>query len=151
MFTCVVKKMKLDNFNLEKIDLYNINHIKIIDCLNDDVYVKKYIGNLYRIINKCNESTIDSFYMVIKNEEIIGFIMLSFNNTYRISYALLPKYRKQYLAPLLLQEFSYHLLDNNLLINTLELIIESSNKKSINAANMVGYKKVSDYIYTLKK
>lgn len=145
--------LKLDNFILEE---YNYNHNNILNQLQIDQNTKKYLGDLkftITMIKKRNiENNINKAYIAYYNNYPIGFITVSYmEESYQISYAILPEYRKQNLGSLLLQEFSEALFQKYSNIDELVLKIKDDNIGSKNVARLAGFEESAKESFTQKR
>ena len=147
--------MKLDNFNLEKYQEYNIEHKSVITLIDNDVASKQYLGDIFLLINntlkRYEENNIDSIYIAYYNSNPIGFISLNIlDEKAFVSYALLKEYQHQHLGALLLQEFSDKLFEIYN-FDDIYLDINQKNIASIKTSSLVGFKKISSTKYNLHK
>lgn len=138
--------MKLDNFVLEKYSEYDDIHNEVLNNLGSDNATKKYLGDLryaiFRIEQRKQEYDCNAFYIAFYNDYPIGYISLTnIKYSFQISSAILPKYRGQHFAALLLQEFSEKVFETYSYIDKLDLVIENKNIGSIKSAELAGYEK----------
>lgn len=146
--------LKLDNFILEE---YNSSiHNDILDKLQIDQNTKKYLGDLkfaITMIKKRNlENTINKAYIAYYNNYPIGLITISYiEESYQISYAILPEYRKQNLGSLLLQEFGEALFEKYSNIDELTLKIKEHNTGSKNVAKLAGFEESAKETFTQQR
>lgn len=147
--------MKLDNFDLEKYQEYNIEHKSVMTLIDNDVASKQYLGDIFLLINntlkRYEENNIDSIYIAYYNSNPIGFISINIlNDNAFVSYALLKEYQHQHLGALLLQEFSDKLFEIYN-FDDIYLDINQKNIASIKTSSLVGFKKISSTKYNLPK
>lgn len=151
-----MKTLKLDNFILEEFDKNNFEHKSTIIELQNDKLAQMYLGDLdyslIRIEQRHEENKKNKAYIAYYNNEAVGYISLScMSNDYEISYGILPKYRKQNLGALLLDEFSEKIFDIYLDIDKLSLQINKQNIGSIKLARLADYEKENITKYTRKR
>ena len=145
-------KIELDNFILEEYNEKNIEHRSTIIELQNDLSSQKYLGDINYSLIKLEENKKNKAYISYYNEVPIGYISLFvINNNYEISYGILPKYRKQNLGALLLEEFSEKLFDIYLDIDKLSLQINQSNIGSIKLAKLADFKKENSTKYSRER
>lgn len=148
--------MELDNFFLAEYDPRNIDHKTVIIKLENADRKDKYLGDLeYHIerinqrreFNRCNHAYI-SYY----NDDPVGFISIyTENDSYQISYGIIPEKRKEYLGALLLQEFSEKMFEIYPEIENLTLTINTTNEASRKSAELVGFERQSTKKYTQRR
>lgn len=146
--------MKLDNFELKEYDYNNLDIREAIVKLNNDKQVRKFMGYLNLYIDYINKSKNDmnKLYFAYYNDYIIGFISIYLvEDKYEISYAILPEYRNEYLASLLLQEFSEELFSQHKDLDCIYLQINQENIGSKKVAELVGYQKDSSTRYKIER
>jgi len=148
-----MNKLELDNFLLEEYDESNVEHKSlVIELDNEHSYLGDVLYRIESIKEQYSEQPMEfnHCYIVYYNDYPIGLITISkLLNDYEICYGILPKYRKQYLASLLLQEFSYKMLDD--FNYELSLFISSENIGSKKTAELAGYEKVNFLKYKMSK
>ncbi len=137
-------KIILDNFQLEEFNRENNEHREVLEKLNKDQGVKRYLGDINYSIERINkrycENRFNKAFIPYYNEYPIGYISLSYiDDEYQISCGILNEFRKENLASLLLEEFSDYLLNNYEEIDKLTAKIESDNIGSIKAASLASY------------
>lgn len=148
--------MVLDNFILEEYNNHDFEHKKLVSKLNNDASVYRFLGIIEMYINNCLKqgeiNGIDTFYVAKYNNEVIGFIALNvIEDKFEISYAILPEYRKEYLASLLLQEFSEAIFSQYNYVDKIYLQINQQNIGSIKTATLVGFEKEKSTRYSMKR
>ena len=124
----------------------NINHKSVIVKLVNDPISMRYLGDLsYLITYLSNVNELDGFYVVNYNDEDIGIITLSkLDDKYFVTYGLIPEYRGNHLASVLLNEFSSKIFEDNEDINELYLSINKQNIASRKTASSAGYLKENE-------
>ena len=148
--------MKLDNFELEYFDNNNFEHKKLLVELNNDHDFFEFMGsvNLFLdyTIKHGKENGIDEFFVVKYNNEVIGLITINLiDDKYEISYAILPQYRHEYLASLLLQEFSEEIFNKYSYVDKIYLQISQKNMGSRKVASIVGFQKEKPTRYYIER
>lgn len=138
-----MNNIDLNIFRLEAYNSAKETHVECIEKLNNDVDVKKYLGNLFYMIDRIrlrrDENFIDQIYIVYFHDKIIGFISISIIDEIPcISSALLRDYRGESLGRLLLQNFTYYLQDYYH-FDKVYVHINSDNERSKAIAEFVGY------------
>lgn len=146
----------LDDFVLEEYNNSNLEHVEVIYELNKDLGTKKFLGdinyNIMRIKARSEENSFNKAFIPYYNDYPVGYIALTYiKNEYQIIAGILPNFRKENMASLLLQEFSYYLLDNFEEIDELVLRIDEDNLGSQKVADLVGYKKENWVKYSMKR
>lgn len=139
--------IELDNFILHEYSNYDGNHIDMIDTLNRDRSSSKYLGNLNYMIERTRirseEDSNNKIYVAYYNSYIVGFVGIAvINAEYNISVGILPKYRKEYLGALLIDEFSSYLIEDEN-YPYIVAMIDEDNTASIRLAESVSYVKTS--------
>ncbi len=148
--------MTLDNFILEEYNEKNMEHKTVLVKLENDLKTQKYLGDL-EILNEFikenkNNGLISNFYIVYFHYNPIGIITINqYNKFYEISYGILPEYRKQNFAVLLLKEFSKKLFKKYKEIDQLDLRINIKNIGSQRVATLAGFENDYKCNYTMKR
>lgn len=137
--------MELDNFILEEYNEYSKIHSEVMNILCSDVATKKYLGNLKYAVSRINLRKIDdncnAFYIAFYNDEPIGYISLTnIDGYFQVSSSILPEFRGQHFAALLLEEFSEKVFEVYNYINKIDLVIDAKNIGSIKSAELADYK-----------
>lgn len=148
--------MELDSFILEKYSNYNIEHKTTVIELCNDKSGRDYLGNLLYAIERIEErkeiSEVNNVYIAYHDESAVGYISITTkDNIYEISYGIRPKYRKEYLGSLLLQEFSKKILELYPEIQVLTLMINNSNIGSSKVADLAGYVRENSVRHTKRR
>jgi len=151
-----MNQLELENFLLIEYDANNKRHQDVIATINSTENGKKYLGNLYytiqRIYQRRESNSFNIPYIVYYLDEPMGYISLSYiDNSYQISYGIIPKYQGQYLGSELLMEFSDILFEMYPNIDKLSLKISNDNIGSIKLATKVGYVLEDKDTYTQKR
>ena len=149
-------KVYLDNFVLEDYDEFDYNHKCTIMELSNDIDARNYLYDVKwkmdAVKRRSEDNPLNLAYVAFYNDYPIGIITLSYiNREYYISYGILPEYRKQYLASLLLQEFSEYLFTTYPEIDALNLSIVEKNTGSVHTAKRVGYERITNPRYSMKR
>lgn len=139
-------KIYLRNFILEKFDLNNEKHLELIKKFDSDKTVKKYIfpndESFYDLVTSIsNSNTIfNSFYVIYYEDRIIGYVEIeNMKDTY-LNCALLKEERTKGIGTKFLNEIALYLLLNYKdKVDSVNAMIESSNKASINATKKSGF------------
>lgn len=149
-----MRKLELDNFILYEYDESSNEHRDVI--LKIEISdIKKYLGNLKYSISKINQrkepGKFNMAFIAYYNNYPVGYISISYiEQTYQISYAILPQYRRQNLGALLLEEFSEKMLKYEN-IEDLILKIQPDNIGSIKVAQLADYNKIDNTTYKRSK
>lgn len=150
-----MRKLELDNFMLYEYDDSNEHQNVILGISSNDP--KRFLGDLRRHIAMINRRKDENYlncayiayYKGFESTEDypIGFIGLSYiNNNYEVSSGILPQFRKQNLASLLLEEFSEKLLEEKI-VDELVIKIDPNNTGSKKVADLVGYEQIDSQTY----
>lgn len=139
-------KIILENFELEKIDLTNKEHLQLIRRFDNDYLVKKYLypykDSFYDLVTESfdSQTIFNSFYVINYENRAIGYVEIeNMKDTY-LNYALLKEERKKGLASKFLKELSKYLLENyKEFVNSVNTIIRNSNNDSIKASINSGF------------
>lgn len=150
-----MQDIELNIFRLEPFRASKESHKMLIEELSKDNNSKKYLGNLYymleRIYQRRDKNYVDQFYVAYLKDKIVGFISLSIiNDKPYISSGILKEYRGESLGKLLLQEFTYYLQDTYN-YDKIYLSINENNKVAISSANFVGYSQDDNGDYYIKR
>lgn len=140
---CVIK---LESFDLEKINIKNIEHLKLIKEFEFDNLVRKYnypySGSFYNLVvsNGYSPTIFNNFYAIRHKERLIGYIEIEDSKNIYLNYALLKKERKKGYATKVLKELSNYLLTNyRSKLDSVYTIIKKKNKESINTSIRSGF------------
>ena len=136
----------MEYFKLEEYEFLNWEHRRTLIELTNDINVRTYFNDFERYVNNIiehgKENNINKAYVVSKEDEIVGMIMIDYlDPRYYISYALLPNKRHERLGTLLLSDFVEYLFQSGLDIDKLFLEINASNVASIKTALNVGFQR----------
>ncbi len=150
-----MNNVDLNIFELEAFNANKRTHVACIEELNQDPKVKKYLGNLFYMIDRINrrreDNFVDQIYIAYFHDKIIGFISISIiDDMPLISSALLKEYRGESIGGLLLQNFTYYLQDYYK-FKEIYLQIKDDNKVGQSVAEFVGYEHVSGENYSIKR
>ena len=148
--------MELDNFFLAEYDPRNIDHKTVIIKLENADLKDKYLGNLEYHIEKTNKrreyNRCNHAYISYYDDIPIGFISIyTENDSYQISYGIIPERRQEYLGALLLQEFSEKMYEVYPEIGNLTLTIKPNNEASRKLAKLVGFERQNTVKYTQRR
>lgn len=148
--------MELDNFFLAEYNKQNIDHQNIVNNLGNDYDAKTYLGNLNYHIDRINQRKEDNpcnhAYIAYYDDIPVGFISIYLEDEmYQISYGIVKEKRGEYLAALLLQEFSEEMFEEYPEIDTLTLLINNLNTGSKKTANLAGYTHINGMKHTMKR
>ena len=145
--------IKLKDFELQEYKPDDIDHKSTIIYLFNDEETRKYMGNV-EVFGKNILAAKDGYsniYIAYKDNEPIGLVSLYYlDSKYEVCYAILPKYRHQHLASILLGEYTEYVFDNTD-IEDLYLYINKGNRNSILVANNNGYTKTGGVEYKRSK
>lgn len=145
-----MKKIKLDDFSLEEFDENNKEHLLMIQKLDFDFLINKYlimeddsykdIIDYYRLFN--NDDIYNKAYLIrlLSSNELIGTLELDGpkDNLY-INYSILKEYRNKGLGTRIMRELTIKLLKE---IQSICLLIKEDNVASKNLALSVGFKRI---------
>ena len=148
--------MKLDNFELEYYNKENIEHRSVLTLIGNQEISQKFLGTIDLLVSNTEkrflENFVDSFYIAYYNDEPVGFITINLiDNKYEISSGILPKFQKQHLGPLLLQEFSEKIFEKYKNIDKLYLQINQANIGAQKSAQLAGYEHEVGTRYSMKR
>lgn len=123
-------------FKLEKYDETLIDHKSVIIALANDILTRESFYDLEKYLQDQEE-----IYIINLRGVYVGFISyyIIMSKPY-ISYGILPMYRKNHIASLILNEFSEDYL-NNKPSDNVYLIINEKNNLSKGVASFAGFKK----------
>lgn|SRR5574344_264475 len=141
--------LELDNFVLKEFNPLNKEHLDIINQLGCDAKSNKYLGNIKYALERNSMRSISNdlnkSYIVYYNSYPIGYANIMFTDACMLSIGILPKYRGQHLAALLLDELTDSELEHNSDLDEVCLKIDKANIGSIKTALLVGYKADGSY------
>lgn len=147
--------MNLNSFRLENYMRDIPSHRTVIVKLHNDQVMNKtnYLGDLdyhiQKIEKRKEENYINGAYIAFYHNRAIGFISLTVEDeSYQISYGIIPEFRGFHIGALLLQEFTEKIFETYKQIDKLTLIINSLNTGSKKTALLAGYEKENDTRYT---
>lgn len=148
--------MELDNFFLAEYDPRNIDHKTVIIKLENADRKDKNLGDLEYHIEKINKrreyNRCNHAYISYYDDIPIGFISIyTENDSYQISYGIIPERRQEYLGALLLQEFSEKMYEVYPEIGNLTLTIKLNNEASRKLAKLVGFERQNTVKYTQRR
>ena len=153
--------MNLDNFYLAPYNGGNMEHRNIFLKLWNDKAGKEYLGdleyNIKTIRQTKKEDSRNEFYIAYygdqqNNYRPVGFIALTtMNNDFEITSGIIPEFRHQHMAALLLEDFTEKIFESYSDIDELTLRIKDSNVPSKKTAQLVGYVKRDREKYTLRR
>lgn len=151
-----MSNIQLDNFLLEPYRKDNIDHRSVIITLGNDKGTQKYLGDLDYMIERIRqrrlENFVDEIYIAYYNDYPIGLASLSiFDGKYEISVGLLPEYRGQHLAPMLLSEFSEMTFEMYPDLESISIRVNTANESAIKSIDLSGYEKKSSTEYSIKR
>ena len=147
--------MKLDNFKLEEYNETNFEHKTTIIEISNDAYGRTFLGDLelhIMCVNKRKEESLLNYaFIAYYNDKPVGFISITENGNYEITYGIRPKYRGEYMGALLLQEFSEKIFEQFKDVNELKLFINNLNTASRKTALIAGYEKKNGITYSQRR
>lgn len=152
-----MKTLQLDNFTLEPYSKNNIDHRSVVITLGNDQATKKYLGDLDYMIERIRQRRLENFvdeaYVVYYGGDYpIGILSLSvLEGKYEISIGILPEYRGQHLASLLLSEFTELTFEMYPELESISTQINPSNEGSIKSAMLAGYERKNKTEYSIKR
>ena len=145
--------IKLKTFTLQEYNPDDIDHKSTMISLFNDKDTNTFMGNVEdfgKNILKAKDGY-SNMYIAYKDDNPIGLVSLYFlDSKYEVCYAILPEYRQQGLASLLLGEYTDYIF-NNTNIEDLYLYINKANRNSIIVANRNGYNKTAGVEYKRSK
>ncbi len=138
--------IRLKSFNLEKIDVKDIEHLRLIRKFDFDNLVRKYnyphSGSFYNLVtnNGYSPSIFNNFYAIRHADDLIGYIEIEDSKDVFLNYALIKEARKKGYATEVLSELSDYLLENfSDKLDSVYTIIDNKNKASINTSIRSGF------------
>lgn len=146
----ILKKIVLENFVLEEIDITKKEHLEIIKIFDNDSLVKKYLypykDSFYDLVTDSikTDDIFNTFYIIYTNNTPIGYMEIEKPNKTFLNSALIPTERRKGYSTQLLKELSSYLLKNYSNVNSVNTIIRKTNESSIGTVLKAGLTKVEE-------